>query len=192
MDARSLKGFLVGAGVALAVMAYVITSKQPAPVPPPSTPPAPPALPAAPMPAQPQTPREAADQLFNAAMTAAERRDEATSARLLPGAMAAYRALAPLDGDGLFHLAALELAAGKYDDALATCATLLATQPNHLLALGLSLRSAERKGDLPAARAFAQRLLAAYDAESVRPLPEYQDHQRLLPTYRTEAQARLP
>jgi Tfp pilus assembly protein PilF len=142
-------------------------------------------------PAEPASPREAADQLFNEAMMAGEANDQATLARVLPGALAAYRALGPLDGDGTYHLAALELVGGKYAEARATCATLLATNPNHVLALGVSLRAAQRAGDAAATLDFAQRLLKAYDAEAQRPLPEYQDHQRMLPNYRAEAMAAL-
>jgi Tfp pilus assembly protein PilF len=155
-------------------------------MPPMGAPNAPPA-----MPSQPASPREAADQLFNVAMMAGETKDQATLARALPAAMAAYRALGPLDGDGTFHLAALELEAGQHTEARATCATLLSTNPGHLLALGISLRAAQRAGDAAAARDFAQRLLKAYEAEATRPLPEYQDHQRMLPSYRTDALAAL-
>ncbi|MBL8918781.1 MAG: hypothetical protein JNJ54_07990 [Myxococcaceae bacterium] len=197
-DARTVKGFLVGALVAGAIAAAFITSKEPAPSAAPVAPMAAPAMPpmasppfAPPMPSQPASPREAADELFNAAMMAAERNDQATLARVLPGAMAAYRALSPLDGDGSFHLAALELTGGRFSEARATCAAVLTTNPKHLLALGVSLRAAERAGDTAAARGFAQRLLEAYDGEASRPLPEYQDHQRMLPAYRAEAMAAL-
>ena len=195
-DARTVKGFLVGALVAGAIAYGIITSKQPAPVAVPALPPmaAPafqPPQPLPPMPSAPASPREAADQLFNTAMMAGEQKDQATLAQVLPRALAAYRALAPLDGDATFHLAALELEGAKDAEARATCATLLATNPNHLLALGISRRAAERMGDAAGARDFAQRLLKSYDAESTRPLPEYQDHQRMLPTYRDEAMSAL-
>ena len=194
-DARTVKGFLVGALVAGAIAYGIITSKQ-SPAAAPSLPPmAAPAFqapqPLPPMPSAPASPREAADQLFNTAMMAGEQKDQATLAQVLPRALAAYRALAPLDGDATFHLAALELEGAKDAEARATCATLLATNPNHLLALGISRRAAERMGDAAGARDFAQRLLKAYDAESTRPLPEYQDHQRMLPTYRDEAMSAL-
>lgn len=195
-DARTLKGFLVGALVAGAIAYGFIASKQPAPVAAPALPPMdapafqPPQRGPA-MPSAPASPREAADQLFNTAMMAGEQKDQATLAQVLPQALAAYRALAPLDGDGTFHLAALELEGAKYAEARATCATLLATNPNHLLALGISRRAAEQTGDAAGARDFAQRLLKAWDAESTRPLREYQDHQRVLPAYRAEAMAAL-
>lgn len=194
-DARTVKGFLVGALVAGAIAFFFVTSKEQAPstpaLPPMAAPnfPSPPPGPAAP--SQPASPREAADQLFNVAMMAGEQNDQAALAQVLPGALAAYRALMPLDGDGTFHLAALELVGGKYAEARATCATLLATNPNHILALGISRRAAERAGDAPGARDFAQRLLKAWDTEAAHPLPEYKDHQRMLPSYRDGAAAAL-
>jgi hypothetical protein len=51
------------------------------------------------------------------------------------------------------------------------------------------LRAAVKAGDASAARDAAQRLLQAYDTESVRPLPEYQEHRRVLSTLREEATA---
>lgn len=142
-------------------------------------------------PPQPASPREAADQLFNVAMMASEKNDQATLTQTLPQAIAAYRALGSLDGDATFHLAALELAGGRSSDARATCATLLSTNPNHVLALGISMRAAERAGDAAGSRVFAERLVKAYEAEAVRQLPEYRDHQRMLPNYRAEALAVL-
>lgn len=200
-DARTVKGFLVGALVAGAIAFFVITSKQPAPAPAPVTPPmGAPAMPpmAAPnfapppaAPSQPASPREAADELFNVAMMASEQNDQATLTQALPQAIAAYRALGPLDGDATYHLAALELAGGRYAESRATCATLLTTNPNHVLALGISLRAAERAGDTAGMRDFAQRLLKGYDSEAARQLPEYRDHQRMMPSYRAEAMAAL-
>lgn len=188
-DARTVKGFLVGAVVAAAVAFFVMSSKQPAP---PASPPMAPVMPPtfAPPP-PPASPREAADQLFNVAMMASEKNDQATLTQTLPQAIAAYRALGSLDGDATFHLAALELAGGRSSDARATCATLLSTNPNHVLALGISMRAAERAGDAAGSRAFAERLVKAYDAEAVRQLPEYRDHQRMLPNYRADALAVL-
>lgn len=202
-DVRTVKGFLVGALVAGAIAFFAINSKQPAPAPAPVMPPvgaaamppmaapsfAPP--PSGPAPSQPASPREAADELFNVAMMASEQNDQATLTQALPQAIAAYRAMGPLDGDATYHLAALELAGGRYAESRATCATLLSTNPNHVLALGISLRAAERAGDAAGMRDFAQRLLKGYDSEAARQLPEYRDHQRMMPSYRADAMAAL-
>ena len=147
------------------------------------------APPPPPGPSAPASPREAADLLFNEVMMASEENDPAALAQALPGALTAYRTLGPLDDDGIYHVALLELVGGKFSEARATCATLLAKNPNHLLALGVSLRAAVRASDAAAASDYAQRLLKAYDGEVARPLPEYQDHGRMLPTYRAEAMA---
>ena len=117
------------------------------------------------------------------------RGDQGRLAQVLPGAIAAYRSLGELDADETYHLALLELAGGILTEARAACASLLAKNPNHLLGLGVSLRVAMKANDASAARAFGQRLLKAYDIEAERPLPEYQDHQRVLAILRAEAMA---
>lgn len=191
--ASGMQGFVVGALVAATVAIGFFLSRQPDQAPPPPVPaPAPMAAPNFPppaAPAAPASPREAADQLFNEAMMASEQNDQGTLAQVLPEAITAYRSLRELDDDGAYHLALLELAGGKLTEARATCAALLAKNPKHLLALGVSMRVAAQASDPAAAKALGQRLLEAYDAESVRPLPEYRDHERMLPTYRSEAMA---
>lgn len=195
---QQLRGFLIGALVSGAIAAGFLLSRPSAPgpvvnAPPPPPPPA--AMPVAPStplltPAPaPATPRDAADALFNEAMMASEANDGEALMQVLPRALGAYRALGALDDDGVYHVAVLELAGARYSEARATAATLLAKNPRHLLALAVSMRAAGRAGDAAAARDFAKRLLEAYDAESTRPLPEYQDHARVLPGYRAEAQA---
>lgn len=186
--ARGVQGFVVGALIAGTIALGFFLSKPADPAPAVTPPPfvaAPPQEPV--QPASPSSPREAADLLFNEAMMASEQNDRATLDSVLPGAIAAYRALGELDDDGRYHLALLELAGGKLAEARASCERMLSRNPNHLLALGVSIRAAVKAGDSAAARALGQRFLAAYDAESVRPLPEYQDHQRMFPTYRAEA-----
>lgn len=191
--ASATQGFVVGALVVGTIAVGLFLSRQPeqAASPTPSATPVPVAAPvfAPAAPPAPASPREAADTLFNEAMRAQEQNDQATLAQVLPGALAAYRTLGELDGDGAYHLALLELAGGQLTEARATCATLLAKNPNHLLALGVSLRVAAQANDAAAARDLGQRLLKAYDVEVVRPLPEYQDHERMFPRYRAEAMA---
>lgn len=182
---RTVQGFVGGVVVAGTIALGFFLSTQPEPAP--TAPPVPMAAPVAP-PGIP-SPREAADLLFNDAMMASEQNDQATLNQVLPGAMAAYRSLRELDDDGRYHLALLELAGGKLTEARATCATLLAKNPNHLLALGVAGRVAVKANDLAAARDLGQRFLKAYDTEAVRPLTEYQDHDRMFQTYRAEAMA---
>lgn len=142
-------------------------------------------------PAAPASPREEADSLFNVVMSAAEKRDQQTVVQALPEALSAYAKLGPLDGDGIFHVALLQLTGGRFAEARATAQKLLADNPNHLLALSVSARAAAAAGDAAAARDFNQRLLRAYDSEVVKPLVEYRDHARVLPLQRAEAEAAL-
>ena len=189
---KSTQGFVVGVLVAGTIVGGLFLSKQPD-APAPVTAPAPMAAPMASpsfapaAPAVPESPRETADLLFNQAMMANEQNDEAGLAQVLPGALAAYRALGELDDDGSYHVALLQLAGGKLSEARATSAGLLAKNPHHLLALAVSMHAAQKANDAAAARDFAQRILKAYDAEVGQPLPEYRDHGRMLPTYRAEA-----
>lgn len=189
---QQLRGFIIGVLVTGAIAAGFLLSR-PAPVanaPPPPQPSTMPAMPSTPQmpPPAPETPRDQADALFNEAMMASEANDSEKLMQAQPRALAAYRALGAIDDDGTYHVAVLELAAAQYTEARATAATLLAKNPKHLLALAVSMRAAARAGDAAAARDFAKRLLDAYDAESLRALPEYQDHARMLPAGRTEAQ----
>ena len=66
------------------------------------------------------SPRAVADQLFNRAMMAHEMGQTLQAAGLLPEAIAAYQGLEPLDADGLFHLALLQLAVGNEAGARVT------------------------------------------------------------------------
>lgn len=134
------------------------------------------------------TPREQADRLFNRIMTAAERGDSAEALRFTPMAINAYGMAAPLDHDGLYHLAIVHTVAGDYAAARATAEEILAADPNHLLGLAAAGEAAERAGDTAAARDYYGRLLAAYDDEVERGLQEYQDHAQSLPQFRAAAQ----
>lgn len=196
---QQLRGFVIGVLVAGAIAAGFLLSRPEASVAAPSA-----SAPMQPMPAMPpppsmqmtppptpETPRDRADALFNEAMMASESNDAAALAQSLPRALAAYQALGAIDDDGTYHVAVLELAGAKFTEARATAATMLAKNPKHLLALAVSMRAASRAGDTAAARDFAKRLLDAWDTESPRALPEYQDHARMLPSGRAEAEALL-
>lgn len=134
------------------------------------------------------TPREQADRLFNRIMTAVEGGDSAGARGFTPMAIDAYRMAAPLDNDGLYHLAVVHTVAGDPESARATAEQILAGNPNHLLGLAVAGESAVLAGDTAAARDYYSRLLAAYDAEVAKGLQEYQDHARSLPEFRATAQ----
>jgi hypothetical protein len=132
-----------------------------------------------------QSPRMVADQLFNRAMMAHETGQAQQAAAFLPDAIAAYQGLEPLDADGLFHLALLQLAVGNEAGARATSDRILATAPNHLLGLAAAAQASEQSAPNEA-KGFWQRYLDAYDGQQGR-APEYVDHERLLPILNKQA-----
>ena len=134
------------------------------------------------------TPREQADRLFDRIMTAASAGETAAARQFTPMAIAAYGMAAPLDADGLYHLAAVHLVAGDPASARMTAEQILASDQNHLLGLAVAGQAAARAGDSAAARDYYTRLLAAYDTEVARGLPEYEAHSRSLPEFRSAAQ----
>jgi hypothetical protein len=126
-----------------------------------------------------------ADQLFNRAMTAHETGQAQQAATLLPEAITAYQRLEPLDADGLFHLAVLQLAAGNDGRARATSDRILTTAPNHLLGLAAAAQASEQSAPNEA-RGLWQRYLDAYDEQQGR-APEYGHHQRMFPLLSKQA-----
>jgi hypothetical protein len=132
-----------------------------------------------------QSPRMVADQLFNRAMTAHETGQAQQAAVFLPEAIAAYQGLEPLDADGLFHLALLQLAAANPGEARATSDRILATAPNHLLGLAAAAQASEQSAP-DEAKGFWQRYLDAYDEQQGR-APEYGHHQRVFPMLSKQA-----
>jgi len=136
------------------------------------------------------TPREAADRLFNRVMTTISQGDTAGAMGFQPMAVQAYQRAEPLDLDGLYHQALLELLADPAA-ALATAQRILEAEPNHILGLGVAARASLSLGDEEAARGHYQQLLDAYDEEAPRTLNEYVGHQNLLTEYRAEARSFL-
>ena len=133
------------------------------------------------------SPREQADRLFNRIMTAWGQGDTAQARQFTPMAIDAYRMAAPLDNDGLYHLAAVHIVAGSYDVARSTAAEILSSEPDHLLALSAAAEAAALAGDSAAARDHYAHLLRVYETESARGLQEYLDHARQLPELRETA-----
>jgi hypothetical protein len=139
--------------------------------------------PVAPPPAQ--RPRMVADQLFNRAMMAHETGQTQQAAVFLPEAIAAYQTLEPLDADGLFHLALLQLAAGNAGGARATSDRILATAPNHLLGLAAAAQASEQSAP-DEAKVLWQRYLDAYDGQQGM-APEYGHHEQMFPMLSKQA-----
>ncbi|MGH7461021.1 MAG: hypothetical protein ACREMA_08325 [Longimicrobiales bacterium] len=131
--------------------------------------------------------RENADRLFNRVMQANQAGDTAEVKRFSPMAIMAYQNAGPLDSDGLYHLSVLQMAAGDVASARASADQILATNPTHLLGLSAAATAARSQNDTSAARGYYQRFLNSFAAERAKALPEYQDHQALLPGLHTEA-----
>jgi hypothetical protein len=132
-----------------------------------------------------QNPRAVADQLFNRAMMAHEAGRAQEAAALMHEASAAYQGLEPLDADGLFHLALLQLVAGNEGGARVTADRILAAAPDHLLGLAIAAQASEKSAP-DDARGFWQRYLDAYDEQQGR-APEYAHHQRMFPALNERA-----
>lgn len=128
--------------------------------------------------------RTNADRLFNRIMAAAEQGNQGEVAQFMPMAIEAYGMVSDLDNDGLYHLGLLHLTAGSYDRALETAGRILDDEPRHLLALAVAAEASTAAGDSAGATAYWERFLDAYEAEAARPIPEYVDHQPMLPEYR--------
>jgi tetratricopeptide (TPR) repeat protein len=134
------------------------------------------------------TPREQADRLFNRIMTERESGDSVKAAGFLPMAIQAYQIVGDLDADGLYHLSLLHQLNKDYSAARKTAEQILTTSPNHLLGLSAAANAARAAGDETSARKYYQRFLTSYDAEIKTAKQEYEDHSRMLPELRTEAQ----
>jgi hypothetical protein len=133
------------------------------------------------------TPREQADRLFNRVMTEQENGDTAQARFFVPMAVEAYGMAGELDADGYYHLSLLHYTVGNYPAAISTAEKILATSPNHLLALSSAAAAARAAGDNVKARSYYQRFLNAYESESRQTRPEYQDHGNMLPQIRSVA-----
>ena len=137
------------------------------------------------------TPREAADRLFTRVMTSVAQGDSVGAQAFVPMAVGAYERARPLDHDGLFHLSLLQRTAMDLEGALASAQSVLEDDPNHILALSAAAVAARELGLAEDARAYFQRILAQYDEQVARGLPEYLDHAPIMNTVRDSAEAFL-
>lgn len=135
------------------------------------------------------TPREAADRLFNRVMGAVEAGDTGQVRFFLPMAIQAYQQVEPLDADGYYHLSLLQRTGGQGDSALATARRALEAAPDHLLLLSAAAAAARALGQESVAREYYARLVAVYEVERAKSLPEYEAHSRQLPNLLEEARA---
>ena len=137
------------------------------------------------------TPREAADRLFNRVMAAVEQDDSEEVVQFLPMAIRAYEMAEPLDLDGKFHLAVLRMEGALTEAGLSAAEEILAVSPNHLLGLGVAADAALALGDTATAQRYYRRWLDVYDGEIERDLPEYLNHERMLPDMESRARAQV-
>jgi tetratricopeptide (TPR) repeat protein len=137
------------------------------------------------------TMRENADRLFNRVMSEREAGASDRVEFFVPMAIQAYQASGELDADGLYHLALLQNVAGQPEGALETANRILATAPGHLLALATAAEAAALAGDSTSAAGYYRTFLESYELERALSLPEYVDHARVIPEYRTAAESFL-
>ncbi len=137
------------------------------------------------------TPREAADRLFTRVMQAVSRGDSSEVSNFLPLSIAAYERARPLDADGMFHLALLQLTGLDLQGARATADAALEQNPGHLLLLSVAAEAAVAQEDGDAAAAYYQQLLDGWDEQIGMALSEYDAHATMLPDMQTDAQAFL-
>jgi tetratricopeptide (TPR) repeat protein len=133
------------------------------------------------------TPREAADRLFNRIMRGVSAGDSAEVEGFLPMAVAAYERAQPLDADGTFHLALLQLTGLNFVAALESLGTALGANPNHLLLLSAAAEASAQAGDTEAAAGYYERILTNWDEQIALELDEYQVHATMLPEIEADA-----
>ena len=134
------------------------------------------------------SPREAADRLFNRVMQAVANGDSAQARQFLPMALAAYDRVPDLDRDGRYHLAVLHLVDGNPEAARTHADRILEEEPNHLFGLATAAQAEMARGNERSARDLYRRFLENYESEIARGLPEYREHEPVLPAMRQEAE----
>jgi len=137
------------------------------------------------------TPIEAAGRLFNRVMQSVSSGDSTEAQAFLPMAIAAYQRARPLDYDGLFHLSLLNRTAMNLEAALDNALEIIEEDPNHLLGLAAAAEAALELGELADVETHYRTVLSIYDAESQRPLPEYEQHAQILSGLKADAEAFL-
>lgn len=127
------------------------------------------------------SPREAADRLFNRAMTAGETDAERAPFFAQMG-VEAYRRVpaAEVDADVRFHVGLLQLVRDDPAAARAEADTILGNQPDHLLGLYLALEAARAAGEQAEAAELEDRLREGVASTDLGSRPEYDAHRRLL------------
>ena len=124
------------------------------------------------------SPAERASRLHARVMTLAEAGKQDSARMFAPMAIAAFEMLDTLDESSRFDLGMIGFASQNAELARAHADTILRNNPNHLLGLILSARSARLVGATDDERRFYQRLVAAEPAERAAARREYLTHER--------------
>lgn len=129
------------------------------------------------------TPRQAADRLYERAMSEHEGGDFERAAFFLDMGLQAYAAVPPdeMDADARFHVGLMQLLMGDSVSARLTGDEILEAEPDNLLGLVLSARVADFAGDEAAAAGYRSRLRSAVgEAGTIPDRPEYQSHRPVI------------
>jgi hypothetical protein len=128
------------------------------------------------------TPRQAADRLFDRVMRTSEAGSTAEAQQFAAMAVQAYGMLPPaeVDADARFHLGLLHMVLDDPDAADREADLILAVEPDHLLALALKARVAQRREDAAARAEAYGRFLDALPAGLASGKIEYQMHDAML------------
>jgi hypothetical protein len=135
----------------------------------------------------PSTPRGEADALFERAMTAFENGDSSQAAFSGQMALNAYALLEDLDPDAHFHIGLLRQIEGDFDAMLAQADSIEQLSPGHLFPPILRHRVGRMSGDDDLMQRSYRRFLERYEGEIVTNRFEYDAHNRLIDSFRTEA-----
>ena len=124
------------------------------------------------------SPEEAASRLFDRVMRYASEGKQDSASMFAPMAILAYDRVGTLDSHARYDMGTISAVVGDGPAAAAQADTILAAQPNHLLALILAAKAADLEKDPAGAAKFRARLTSAATAERAKGLAEYTDHQR--------------
>lgn len=128
------------------------------------------------------TPRAAADRLFDRTMREDSGGDVERARFFADMAVQTYASVPPgeMDNDARFHLGLLALLLDAPDDAARHADDILSSAPDHLLALILQERVAERLGDDAGVSEARSKFLSVLDAQRALGLEEYLQHQGII------------
>ena len=126
------------------------------------------------------SPREAADRLYDRIARATEAGDSGQVSFFGPMALQAYARVTPRDPDARLHIGLIELALRNPAGATAQADSISRESGDHLFGPMLRARAAEAAGNNAAARQAYRQLVASYDRERAKNLPEYEQHNTML------------